>query len=694
MKRIGFFLLACAGAWAQGPTVSPLVVPTFSYTINSGSIPAAQTVKVTLPSAVATLPVQVSNAKAASVACDPSVSSCGWLQVTPDQGHAPLTLTVSVNPTSLPPGSYAGSFLVDTLPSSGKLAVTVSVSLQVTNPPSQLMVSSSSGNWTAATAAGSVGNLAFSYTTGSDASTLATSVLSVSSTGDIIPFNVAVANSKGSGSGGSGSAGVWLRVSSTSATAGAAVTTSGSAGVGSLFPVFVTIDYSTLQGLAIGQYFATITITPATSNAKLNVPQVVTASLVVSAGPPTVSTVFPGSLTPAQPVDPTFTVYGTNFTANTSVFLDVYITPDPANPNVPLAVSHQIPWSSLTLVSAKILQAKITSSFLPAAPAGISYPYLCAFRIQNGGFDPVTTTFWVTDPNAPTVSFVVNAASYQQASKFTGTSASDPALANPTATTVVSPRGVISIFGQNLGPSVVSTAWPVAAAGAAPSFYDTTWNSMRVKFTYTDPTTGNPAPPAYAPILMVSVNQINAIVPQALSAVLVPGAITLAKLTVVNTTTGQSSVPFPVTVLAEDPGIFTFGGVGQGQGAIINYDANGAATVNSSANQEPRGNIVALFATGLGVLTNDATIPDGALTSVSAPGVKLADASSVRVFVGGQPAVVLYAGTSPGAVAGLVQVNTIIPPTSSTGAVSIQLSIGDTTVTRQAQSGVTVAVKQ
>src|SRR5579872_4838784 len=84
MKRIAWFILAGAAAWAQGPTVSPMLVPTFTYTMNSGTIPAAQPVKVTLPASIGTLPVIVTNATAASVACGASASSCGWLQVTHD----------------------------------------------------------------------------------------------------------------------------------------------------------------------------------------------------------------------------------------------------------------------------------------------------------------------------------------------------------------------------------------------------------------------------------------------------------------------------------------------------------------------------------------------------------------------------------------------------------------------------------
>jgi len=41
-----------------------------------------------------------------------------------------------------------------------------------------------------------------------------------------------------------------------------------------------------------------------------------------------------------------------------------------------------------------------------------------------------------------------------------------------------------------------------------------------------------------------------------------------------------------------------------------------------------------------------------------------------------------------------VQVNAIVPPTSSTGpSIPITLTIGDKTVARQAQQGVTLAVK-
>lgn len=674
MKRVAWLFLGCLAAWAQGPIVSPMVVPTFNYTMNSGTYPAAQSVKVTLPAPLATLPVIVENFSVTppNPAClidnNPS-AGCDWLSVTPDSGHAPLTLSVTVNPTGLTPGSYPANFYIDTVPASGT-AVKVSVVLQISNPPSQIGLLSSSPNFTPSTSSTSAGSLTFNYTTAASQNTLVSSELDVYSTGDIIPFNVTVANS------GSGSKSVWLRVSSISPIQGQALTTSGSAGLGSQVPIYVTLDYTTLQGMGIGQYFATITI--AAANPKVNGTRSVSVTLVISAGQPTLSAVFPQNITPAPPTNPVFTLYGTNFTLNTSLFLTVSGT------------DYQIPWSSMVLVSSKILQATIPSADLPASG---NYPVVCTFTIRNGGFPAVMATFNIVDPSLPSISFIVNSGSYAPMSKYAGNGTDPGALPNPP--TAVSPRAIISIFGQNLGPSIVSSASPVNG------IYQTNCQGTSVTFSYFDMTQFPPVQVSVdAPILMASINQINAIAPMGLANALANA--TSAQASVIVTVPGSNglgvpSAPFPVTVLAEDPGIFTFGGLGQGQGAIINYDASGASSINSGTNQEPRGDIVALFVTGLGVLPGDNTFtqtPDGALTA--SPGVQVADWQNVQVTVGGQPAVVLYAGTSPGAVAGLVQVNAIIPPTSSTGSVPITLTVGSAATggPRTAQTGVTVAVKK
>jgi uncharacterized protein (TIGR03437 family) len=69
-------------------------------------------------------------------------------------------------------------------------------------------------------------------------------------------------------------------------------------------------------------------------------------------------------------------------------------------------------------------------------------------------------------------------------------------------------------------------------------------------------------------------------------------------------------------------------------------------------------------------------------------------AVNVNVFIDGQLSVVNYAGTSPGSVGGLVQINAVVPPTAHTGqAITITTSVGDKVNARRSQPLVTLAVK-
>jgi uncharacterized protein (TIGR03437 family) len=63
--------------------------------------------------------------------------------------------------------------------------------------------------------------------------------------------------------------------------------------------------------------------------------------------------------------------------------------------------------------------------------------------------------------------------------------------------------------------------------------------------------------------------------------------------------------------------------------------------------------------------------------------------AGVKVTIGGHDALVQYAGSAAGAVAGLFQVNTVVPQGVAAGAVEVRLSVGGAV----AQSGVTLAVK-
>jgi uncharacterized protein (TIGR03437 family) len=207
-------------------------------------------------------------------------------------------------------------------------------------------------------------------------------------------------------------------------------------------------------------------------------------------------------------------------------------------------------------------------------------------------------------------------------------------------------------------------------------------NNIRVAFQFTNTQT-LALTTLYAPIIMVASNQINAMVPFGVAG----GIGGTATLVVEN---GASSAAFAnLVVVSENPGIFTLSGQGSGQAAVLNYDAvSGSYTINSSKNTAPRGSTIVIFATGLGTLQ-----PPGLADGVAAAAADQVT-DPVQVTIAGQPCVVTYAGTSPGSIGGLAQINAIVPPTVATGqAVSITVAGGTAQTARQSQAGVTLAVK-
>jgi uncharacterized protein (TIGR03437 family) len=184
---------------------------------------------------------------------------------------------------------------------------------------------------------------------------------------------------------------------------------------------------------------------------------------------------------------------------------------------------------------------------------------------------------------------------------------------------------------------------------------------------------------------MLSNNQINAVVPFALYTVVGTAE---SSVSLVVWDGAAFSNTFPVIMVSEDPGIFTLAGLGTGQGAILNYDStSGSYTINSTKNAAARGSTMVIYATGLGTLSSP--LADGLIAEASDQVM-----DPVQVTIGGQPAVVSYAGAAGGSVAGLIQINTIIPPTVSAGpAISLTITGGSAATGRQSQPGVTVAVK-
>ena len=262
-------------------------------------------------------------------------------------------------------------------------------------------------------------------------------------------------------------------------------------------------------------------------------------------------------------------------------------------------------------------------------------------------------TFVVYGPG-PQVWAVANAASY--------------------TTATVSPGGIVTIYGIDLGPTLLTTfpgtspiPTSLPAAGAATSV------------------TVDGAP---APLLYTSATQVSCIVPY---------AVALKSGTPVNlvlTYSGTASAAFPVDVVDADPGVFTVDASGRGQGAILNFNAaTGDYTVNSSSNAAAKGGTVVIYITGFGATTcvdtltstcvpaaNESNLIAGTVTSVT----------PVTVSIDGLPATVQASAAPIGSVPGVLQINTTVPATAKPGnAVPVIVSVG----LAKSQLRVTMVVK-
>ena len=93
--------------------------------------------------------------------------------------------------------------------------------------------------------------------------------------------------------------------------------------------------------------------------------------------------------------------------------------------------------------------------------------------------------------------------------------------------------------------------------------------------------------------------------------------------------------------------------------------------------------MISIYATGEG-----RTSPPGVTGSVTGSDLKN-PVLQVSAKIGGQRAEVQYAGSAPGLVAGVLQVNVKIPENAPTGAVPIAIVVG----TASSQPGVTISIR-
>jgi len=142
---------------------------------------------------------------------------------------------------------------------------------------------------------------------------------------------------------------------------------------------------------------------------------------------------------------------------------------------------------------------------------------------------------------------------------------------------------------------------------------------------------------------------------------------------------GQTSAPVPLAVAQVAPALFTQDSSGKGQAAATNQDG----TLNGAAHPAKTGGYISLWLTGAGQ-TNPAGV-DGQPGAAPLP----KPIAPVAVTIGGLSATVQYAGQAPSAVAGVMQINALIPSGIQTGnAVPVVVQVGSVST----QAGVTVAV--
>ena len=176
-----------------------------------------------------------------------------------------------------------------------------------------------------------------------------------------------------------------------------------------------------------------------------------------------------------------------------------------------------------------------------------------------------------------------------------------------------------------------------------------------------------------APLLRVSDKEVRAVVPYGIAGQ------TSTQVTLTNQ--GVVSNAMTLDVVASTPAVFTVDPSGIGQ-----IDARNAVdgSVNNAASAVARNAVITFYLTGEGQ-TRPAGI-DGLINKSPGPVPVLA----VTVQIGGQTAVVVVAGGSPGDVAGRMRIDARVAQQATPGAaVPVIVRIGQTPI----QTGVTIAVK-
>lgn len=523
-----------------------------------------------------------------------------WLTVTPTgtagtgaTGSAAATISFQANAVAgtMEPGTYTASVQFNSAMTTNP---TIVVTLAIKAAPARFSCAPTAGNpatqnWTSANPAVTVN-------------------IVCSSNGEPISFTVALGGAIGAASTANVTSGIAYSWGTT---------------------VIVTVPLSYLLPIQVGTPLAgTVTLTPNNGAAAVVIP----LSINVTVPNPTITSYSVSELPVDLAADHTVVVTGSGFVSGTTqvqarVHTGSYIPVDAAHyvitsPNsMILTLDHSTYLSAAHLLDIQVSNAT-PASWYPASPVALN---------------TVTT---------PIIYAITNAASF-----------TEPAAgANP----VVSPYEIVSIFGANFDPAnglANNTSY-----NAAPGIFGTTMNNSKGQAVIVWFCLGNAAPTnctggdgstllAQAPIIFVSNNQINAVVPveiegTALADIGANSASAGANVLVsVAGVTNDTNNQFLLNTAVSTPGVFTPGGTGRGAAAILNHDW----TLNSAANPNPKGQVFHIYATGLGDPPSTGT--NTAAGSGTAPAACVSTANYLALLAGATTGPTTAAGNSAGGAA-------------------------------------------
>lgn len=629
----------------------------FSYTQKSGT------------AGVVNVPVNVSAPPNVAFTVD-TTTLPNWLTVDYASGSTPLTIRFSSTNAAdqLSPGPYKGFVHLKV---QGQADTILEVDMQVNSPTPHLTVTAGAGsttqNWT-------VGNN--SYPTAS---------ITLVSSGGPIPYSIT-----GSGS--------------LNPTASTQALESGLAySFGTEIPiVFSQAAFASAVAGTPLTGIASITWGAAGSPA---VTTLVTFTVNVQAPTATLSSIWPASLPAAAPGTPyTLTLTGTGFIKSPNPNIATQVGIVSSSNTYASSPAFTVTVTDTSHINLAIIVPQTGTTSLPFdTAANINVPVtLSVCNPQNGVCNSVYpgSTAQFTIGSTPTVTELTNASAF-----------------NPQTT--VAPYDIISLFGYDFCPTCtgVLLGTPNASMVYPSTLLDPiSGKSLTVTFQQNPGNSANPLPASVstAPLLFGANNQINLLVPGGLAGYVGPVDIVVAF-------GALSSAPYTVTVTPTDPGIFTVGSDGQGNGAILSHsytiiDQANPAAVRKASGSTNLSDPVSIYVSGLGApwsgVANNAAAANaatpatpstnhwsgdcigtgsylsvlnaatsGSLTSIDGAVIQssLLDSRrlppclgnngtnpTVSVTVGNVAAPISYAGWVADSVEGLYQINVQLPASTST----------------------------